>query len=273
MKTEIQLFSNPEFGEVRTSVTESNEPVFCLVDLCEILELNPSKVSQRLNDDVLSKHPILDSLNREQQANFVNEDGLYDVILDSRKPEARKFRKWITSEVLPSIRKSGGYIVSTENDTPEMIMARALQVAQQTIDNHKQRVQALESETKEQEKLIEKQRPAVVFMNAVTSTKSDILMRDMAKLLSQNGVKIGEIRLYDWMTQHKYLIRNKRWSNSKQTYVNIYMPSQRASDLNIFFVSSQIITTGEHSFVKHTIKVTPKGQTYFINKFLKEKTA
>lgn len=273
MNTAIQIFNNPEFGQIRTVVNANSEPVFCLADVCSVLDLQSSAVMRRLEDDVITSHPILDSLNREQLANFVNEDGLYDVILDSRKPEARKFRKWITSEVLPSIRKSGGYIVSTENDTPEMIMARALQVAQQTIDNHKQRVQALESETKEQEKLIEKQRPAVVFMNAVTSTKSDILMRDMAKLLSQNGVKIGEIRLYDWMTQHKYLIRNKRWSNSRQTYVSSYMPSQRASDLNIFFISSQIITTGEHSFVKHTIKVTPKGQTYFINKFLKEKTA
>lgn len=142
MKTEIQLFSNPEFGEVRTSVTESNEPVFCLVDLCEILELNPSKVSQRLNDDVLSKYPILDSIGRQQLANFVNEDGLYDVILDSRKPEARGFRKWVTRDVLPSIRKSGGYITSQEEDTPETIMARALVVAQETLTRHKEKLEA-----------------------------------------------------------------------------------------------------------------------------------
>lgn len=168
MKTEIQLFNNPEFGDVRTSVTESNEPIFCLLDLCEILELNSSKVSQRLNDDVLSKHPILDSIGRQQLANFVNEDGLYDVILDSRKPEARGFRKWVTRDVLPSIRKSGGYITSQEADTPETIMARALVVAQETLKRHEEKLQA----ERQRNNILEGQKQIIEEANMILAPKA-----------------------------------------------------------------------------------------------------
>lgn len=106
--TEIKIFENKEFGEIRTAGT-ADKPLFCLADVCRTLDLRQGDVRQRLEDGVVSTQPIIDNLGRIQQANFVNEDGLYDVILDSRKPEARKFRKWITSEVLPSIRKHGAY--------------------------------------------------------------------------------------------------------------------------------------------------------------------
>lgn len=168
MKSEIQLFNNPEFGDVRTTVTESNEPIFCLLDLCEILELNPSKVSQRLSDDVLSKYPILDSIGRQQLANFVNEDGLYDVILDSRKPEARGFRKWVTRDVLPSIRKSGGYIASQEEDTPETIMARALVVAQETLKRHEAKLQA----ERQRNNILEGQKQIIEEANMILAPKA-----------------------------------------------------------------------------------------------------
>ena len=108
MVNQLQIFSNEEFGEIRTAGTWEH-PLFCLADLCRVLELDSSAVMRRLEDGVITNHPILDKLGRLQNANFVNEDGLYDVILDSRKPEAKKFRKWITSEVLPAIRKTGEY--------------------------------------------------------------------------------------------------------------------------------------------------------------------
>lgn len=106
----IQIFQNEQFGKVRIAMNESNEPLFCLADVCNVLGLRQGDVRQRLSDGVVSTQPIIDSLGREQQANFVNEDGLYDAILDSRKPEAKQFRKWVTSEVLPSIRKHGAYM-------------------------------------------------------------------------------------------------------------------------------------------------------------------
>lgn len=108
---ELKIFESADFGIIRTAGT-SGEPLFCLVDICKALELNPSKVSQRLNDGVLTTHPIPDSLGRMQETNFVSEDGLYDVILDSRKPQARSFRKWLTRDVIPSIRKTGGYSIT-----------------------------------------------------------------------------------------------------------------------------------------------------------------
>lgn len=106
MNNELVIFSNPQFGDIRTAGT-SEQPLFCLADVCKALGLeNSRQVKQRLDDGVISNDIILDSLGRKQQAVFINEDGLYDVILDSRKPEAKAFRKWITSEVLPSIRKT-----------------------------------------------------------------------------------------------------------------------------------------------------------------------
>lgn len=136
-----------------------------------------------------------------------------------------------------------------------------LQLAQNWKDEQVRRIEA--------EKVIEEQKPAVAFTNAVTGASTNILMRDLAKLICQNGINIGEVRLYDWMVDSGFLIRNSRWSNKKQTYQNDYMPTQRAAELKVFFVSEQVISVGESSFVKHTVKITPKGQVYFINKFLK----
>lgn len=147
MENQIQVFSNSIFfGEIRTALTENNEPLFCLSDVCQVLDLIPSKVAQRLDKDVLSKYPLM-TAGGVQQVNFVNEDGLYDVILDSRKPEAKAFRKWITLEVLPSIRKNGGYLHKTEEDSPEVILSKAVLLAQRTIENMKTKQIILEAET------------------------------------------------------------------------------------------------------------------------------
>lgn len=137
--SEIQIFQSEQFGNVRITMNESNEPLFCLADVCQVLDLTPSKVAQRLDEDVLSKYP-LETAGGIQQANFVNEDGLYDAILDSRKPEAKQFRKWVTSEVLPSIRKHGAYMVTTEEDTPETIMAKAIIYAEKKIKEQAQQL-------------------------------------------------------------------------------------------------------------------------------------
>lgn len=117
METRITIFNNPQFGDIRTAGTPET-PLFCLADVCKALELQASAVIRRLDDGVITSHPISNSLGRQQVANFVSEDGLYDVILDSRKPEAKVFRKWITSEVIPSIRKTGGYSLSKRYSLP-----------------------------------------------------------------------------------------------------------------------------------------------------------
>lgn len=150
----IQVFNSPQFGEIRTAGT-SEEPLFCLSDVCSVLGLRQGDVKQRLDDGVVSTQPIIDALGREQQANFVNEDGLYDVILDSRKPQAKAFRKWVTSEVLPAIRKTGGYIATKQDDTPEEIMARALTIAQATLAKREERLKQLEAQAEQQQVTIE----------------------------------------------------------------------------------------------------------------------
>lgn len=141
MANELKIFNSPEFGEVRVIGT-SEEPLFCLKDVCNVLGLHRNVVVQRLEDWVCSTYPTPDSLGRMRDTIFVNEDGLYDVILDSRKPEAKKFRKWVTSEVLPSIRKDGGYMIAPVSETPEETMARALIIAQKAMADKERRLQA-----------------------------------------------------------------------------------------------------------------------------------
>ena len=133
----ITIFKSADFGMVRTMVSEQGEPLFCLKDVCLALALDGKQVRRRLDGGVVSKHPIVDSLGRTQLVSFVNEDGLYDVVLDSRKAEARKFRKWITSEVLPQIRKTGGYIPTRDAQGRQLseqeVLTLANRIAQRTM--------------------------------------------------------------------------------------------------------------------------------------------
>ena len=186
----IQLFKNPQFGEVRVAEL-NNEPVFCLADLCKILDLTPSKVSQRLSNDVLSKYPIVDSIGREQFANFVNEDGLYDVILDSRKPEAKQFRKWVTGEVLPVIRKSGGYMIEKE-ESPEETMSRALLIAQDTLARQKQRLEMLQTQTNLQNTQLQIAAPKVEYYDAVLQSTSVYVADQIAKELGMTAISMNK---------------------------------------------------------------------------------
>ena len=221
---ELRMFNSPEFGEVRVITGADNEPKFCLVDVCQTLGLNPSKIAQRLTDDVLSKYPIADALGRQQEHNFVNEDGLYDVILDSRKKKAKMFRKWVTSEVLPTIRKTGGYMVTKQDDTPEMIMARAVMVAQDTIKRHEQRMRELENDNKRKSAEITVMRPKAEFYDTIMGTGKTIEMKDVAKILDMG---IGRNNLFKFLREHKVvdernvpyqLYVDKRWFKSIPVY-------------------------------------------------------
>ena len=185
---EVRIFSSPEFGDIRTAGTPE-EPLFCLKDVCEVLDLRQGDVRQRISDGVVSTQPILDSLGREQLANFVTEDGLYDVILDSRKPEAKAFRKWVTSEVLPSIRRTGGYLGATQSDTPEEIMAKALLLADRTMKDQKQRIQMLQGENDIQREKIERLEPKAQYTDEVLQSPSTYTFTEMAKELQFRSVK------------------------------------------------------------------------------------
>ena len=187
----ITLFKNPQFGEVRVAELNS-EPVFCLADLCKILDLTPKGVKQRLSDEVISNYPIIDSLGRNQNALFVNEDGLYDVILDSRKPEAKQFRKWVTGEVLPAIRKTGGYMISKEEDTEADIMARALLIAQSTMERQKQRLELLQNENELQKKELKASSHKVEYFDNVLQSSSVYVADQIAKELGITAITLNK---------------------------------------------------------------------------------
>ena len=186
----ITLFQNPQFGEVRVSEL-NNEPVFCLADLCKILDLTPKGVKQRLSDEVISNYPIIDSLGRNQNALFVNEDGLYDVILDSRKPEAKQFRKWVTGEVLPAIRKSGGYMIEKE-ESPEETMSRALLIAQDTMLRQKQRLDMLQAQNNLQSTQLQIVAPKVEYYDSVLQSSSVYVADQIAKELGMTAVSMNK---------------------------------------------------------------------------------
>lgn len=212
MENLIQVFNNPQFGRIRTAGTADN-PLFCLSDVCKAVGLYAKFVNQRLNKEVVSNHP-LETAGGTQQALFVNEDGLYDVILDSRKPEARQFRKWVTSDVLPSIRKTGGYIATTQEDTPELIMAKALQVAQATINKHQRMLEQANERIALQDTQLKQQAPKVKYVddvlqsvNTYTSTQmsKELGLREaeqLHKILKEKGVMFKQSG--QWMLTAKY---------------------------------------------------------------------
>ena len=250
----IQIFNNPSFGNVRVAGTEV-APLFCLADVCKALGLSAKGVNQRLGDEVISNYPIADSLGRTQQALFVNEDGLYDVILDSRKPEAKQFRKWITSEVLPTIRKHGAYmtdnIIEKTLSDPDYLIQLATTLKQE-------RQQRIEAERK-----VAAAQPAVTFTQAVSGSASSCLIGELAKLINQNGYPIGERRLFKWLRENGYL-------GTKGERYNI--PNQRYIEQGLFELKKG--TRSGNNGVMHTTitsKVTGKGQVYFVNKFLTNK--
>ena len=248
----VQVFNNPAFGNIRVAGTEAN-PQFCLTDVCKALKLSAKGVNQRLGDEVISNYPITDKLGREQQALFVNEDGLYDVILDSRKTEARQFRKWITSEVLPTIRKHGAYMTDD-----------ALQKAIQNPDFLIQLATELKNEKQKRlvaEKKIQETRPQVIFADAVTASSDSILVGELAKLIKQNGVDTGQRRLFKWLRGNGYLC--------KKTGECFNEPTQYSMELGLFEIKKTVIQKPDGSaIISKTVKVTGKGQVYFVNKFL-----
>lgn len=206
MNNQVTIFNNPQFGEIRTAGTADN-PLFCLADVCRVLDLQPSRVKDRLGDGVISSNPIPDSLGRMQNTNFVNEDGLYDVILDSRKPEAKMFRKWVTSDVLPTIRKTGGYITTTTEMSDAEILAKAVLVAQTTIANRETRIKQLESENAEQKTLIQQMQKGNDYLNVILQSKGTLATTQIAADYGMSAVKFNK-KLNEMRIQHKV---NGQW--------------------------------------------------------------
>nr|UWG77968.1 MAG: antirepressor protein KilAC domain [Bacteriophage sp.] len=201
MNTEIQTF-NFNNNPVRTLTDENGDPWFVAKDVCAILgHSNASMALDRLDDDERAKF----NLGRQGEANIVNEAGLYALVLGSRKPEAREFQRWVTHEVLPSIRKAGGYIPTTDTDDDMTILAKAVLVAQKTIDLKNQQLRAKDAQIKELEQKAQ-------ALDDFTNVKDKLLVRDAAKVLSNSGTPISEKQLREWMADNGWIYKaNCSW--------------------------------------------------------------
>lgn len=243
---ELQIFKNEEFGEVRT-VTIDNEPWFVGKDVATSLgyERATKAIQDHVSEEDKDEIPIQDSIGRMQKTPIINESGLYALIFGSKLESAKRFKHWVTSEVLPSIRKTGGYQMQTPQG--KELLALAVLEAQKTIE--------------EQTSQIEEMKPHAVLGQAITTANTSILVGDLAKILKQNGIEIGAKRLFQWMRENGYLIKRKGtdWN----------LPTQRSMEMGLFEIKESVHIDGNGcNRITRTPKVTGKGQQYFANKFL-----
>lgn len=252
MSNEIQRF---EFkgAALRTLTDENGEPWFVAKDVCDVLELsNVGQALARLDDDEKSSITLNDGTPGNPNKAIVSESGLYALVLASRKPEAHEFKRWVTHEVLPQIRKTGGYIPTTDADDDMTILAKAVMIGQRTMEEQKRRI----AEQSEHIKALE---PKARFADAVAASDGTCLIGELAKMLRQNGLNIGQNRLFEILRQDGYL--GKTGSNRN-------VPTQKAMDLGLFRIKETAITHSDgHVTINRTAKVTGKGQTYFINRY------
>lgn len=253
---DIQVFRSKEFGLIRTLVDENGNVWFAGKDIADVLNYqNGSRdINRHVDADDIRKEMLFDGV-QNRETLFINESGLYALVLSSKLPSAKKFKHWVTSEVLPSIRKNGGYIAGQETLTDEELLSKALLVAQNKIA---ERDKIIERQAEQ----IEIQKPKAIFADAVSASKSSILIGELAKLICQNGVEIGQKRLFAWLRNNGYLMRDGRTN----------MPKQRYVEQGLFEIKeSNVINPDGSVRITITPKVTGKGQIYFINKFLGEK--
>lgn len=252
----INIFESDQFGKVRVAMNESNEPMFCLADVCSVIGIaNARNVRQRLEEDDVHQMDTIDSLGRNQQVTFITESGLYDVVIRSDSEKAKPFRKWVTGEVLPSIRKHGAYMTE---QTIEKALTSPDFLIQLATNLKEEQQKRLEAESK-----IRKDAPKVLFADAVSTSQRSCLIAELAKILQQNGIDMGQNRLFKWLRSNGYLCKSGEYYNQ---------PSQKSMEMGLFELKKTTINKPDGAIlVSVTTKVTGKGQIYFVNKFLNNK--
>lgn len=251
MNNEIRKFDF-RGAALRTLTDEAGEPWFVAKDVCDILGTDTRDLHKILESDEITN---VDSIHIAQNGGkaplIISEPGLYRLVMKSRKPEAKEFQRWVTHEVLPSIRKHGGYMAGQERMTPEQMALASMRWLQSKVD--------------EQAKQLKAQEGKVLFANAVETARTSILVGDFAKILKGNGIDIGPRRLFAWLREHGWLIKAKGSSWN--------MPTQKAMDLHLFEVKETTISHSDgHTTINKTPKMTGKGQTYFAKLFLAKPT-
>lgn len=257
MKGEITFFSNQEFGIIR-AVEIDGEPWFVGKDVAERLgyERATKAIQDHVDNEDKDEVPIQDSIGRMQKTPIINESGLYSLILSSKLPRAKAFKRWVTSEVIPSIRKHGAYMT--------------LETAEQMLSNPDFMIRLLQELKSEQEQRRELERqkkedaPKVLFADAVKTSRTSILVGELAKILKQNGVETDQTRLFSWLRDNGFLIKRKGSDYN--------MPTQKAMEAGLFEIKETAVTHADgHVSVNRTPKVTGKGQLYFVERFLSQK--
>ena len=248
---EIKIFENPEFGAVRT-LEKDNEMWFVGKDVARALGYAKplNAVAVHVEEDDSLKQGLTDSLGRTQETIVINESGVYSLIFASKLSSAKRFKHWVTSVILPSIRKTGGYIAGQETMSDADLMAKALLVAQRQIE--------------QRDKQITEMQPKALFADSVCASSTSILIGELAKILKQNGVDTGQKRLFAWLRENGYLIRRKG--------ADYNMPTQRAMEMGLFEIKETVVSHADgHTSINKTPKITGKGQVYFVNKLCGEK--
>ena len=251
MEHNIQIFQSERFGKVRIAINESNEPLFCLADVAKALGYsNPAKaVIDHCKGVTVLETPTQSGV---QPIKYGKESEVYRLTMKSKLPDAEKFQDWVCDEVLPSIRKYGTYIT---HETLEQALASPDFLIRLATSLKEEKQKRLEAERK-----IQKDAPKVLFADAVSTSRRSCLVAELAKILQQNGVSIGQNRLFAWMRENGYLCRKGEYYNQ---------PTQKAMEIGLFEVKKTAISKPDGSvLVSTTTKVTGKGQVYFIGKFL-----
>lgn len=267
--SELQIFNNPEFGDVRT-VNIGGEPWLVGKDVSVALGYaNPQRAIRDHVDDEDKGVTEMVTPGGMQKVPIINESGLYSLVLSSKLPTAKKFKRWVTSEVLPAIRKHGGYMTPEKIEeallNPDVLIQLATELKEERNKN-----KALHDLAAEQDKHIARQNdriatlePKGIFADSVSASDTTILIGELAKIIKQNGTDIGQNRLFQWMRDQKYLIGRKG--------TDYNMPTQKSMKLGLFTIKETTINHSDgHVSISKTPKVTGKGQVYFVNKFLRK---
>lgn len=232
---EFDIFNSNEFGGMRTYCDPNTGDVwFCLADLCKCLGIdsNTFRAKERLDDDLLKSQTVSDTLGRKQKFNFVNEAGMYEVVIRSNSPKAKPFRRWVCSEVIPSIRKHGAYI------TKDVLNGK---------NKLNETIRAIKEEYKEK----------IDFADAFLASEDSAYIAVFADYLTKNGIKMGRNQLFKWFRDNKVLV----------CHGGDYYPSARYMKMNLFDLDMSIISDSKgRKRMSHTVKITPKGMQYFLDK-------
>ena len=248
---ELQVFNSTEFGSVRTA-TVNGEVMFVGKDVADILGYqNGSRdINRHVDEEDRHKVMIFDG-NQDKETIIINESGLYSLILSSKLKSAKRFKHWVTSEVLPSILKHGMYAVDYLLNNPDIAIK-----AFTALKEEREKNKLLQEDVK-------RMKPKEIFADAVSTSHTSILIGDLAKILKQNGIQTGQKRLFEWMRENGFLI--------KRNGADRNMPTQKAMEQGLFEVKESTVNNPDGSVrINRTTKVTGKGQQYFINRFLSE---